>query len=200
MKKLAFLLLIFSACFLQMQATERIRLVLSDVNNDVTAEERAAQLIEQLLGQLLLLNVNDTAKDFTVQMITGETITLSDLRGRVVLLNFGATWCAPCMRKLRAFPALIEPFENSAFVLLPILMNEMDCLKEQMEQFKKDGIDFNIGSDPERLIFSLYTRGFATFLIDKNGIIRHTAIGYSEEGMNELATMIQKLLELPNIP
>ena len=146
-----------------------------------------------------VLNVNDIAEDFTVQMITGETITLSDLRGQVVLLNFWATWCAPCIRKLYAFPSMIiEPFKNSAFVLLPISIGEtMETVKEKMVELKKDGIDFNVGIDPERNIYNLYARGGIpiAFLIDKNGVIRYVSRGFSEQGLNELATMIQELLD-----
>jgi len=152
------------------------------------------------LEQSLILNVNDPAKDFTVQMINGETITLSDLRGQVVLLSFGATWCPPCIRKLYAFPSMIiEPFENSPFVLLPILMNNMETVKEKMAELRENGVNINVGIDPNRSIFSLYAHIRAgipkDFLIDQNGVIRYVSRGFSEEGMNELATMIQKLLD-----
>ena len=146
-----------------------------------------------------VLNVNDTAKDFTVQMINGETITLSDLRGQVVLLNFWATWCAPCIRKFYAFPSLIiEPFKNSAFVLLPISIGEtMERVKEKMDELKKDGIDFNVGIDPERYIYNLYARGGVpmAFLIDKNGVIRYVSWGFPDGGLDELPSLIQELLD-----
>jgi peroxiredoxin len=151
------------------------------------------------IEQSYVLNVNDTIKDFTVQMLNGETVKLSDLKGQVVLLNFWATWCAPCIREFYAFPSqIIEPFNNSAFVLLPVSRGEtMDKVKEKMEQLKKDGIDFNVGIDPDRSIFDLYAKeGIPkNFLIDKNGIIRYVSTGYSEERMNDLVSMIQELLD-----
>ena len=117
MKKFIFLSLFFSAyhSYGQRNATESI--------------ERAG--------------VGDQAKDFTVQMINGETITLSDLKGQVVLLNFWRTSCPPCINELRAFPSkIVEPFKNSAFVLLPISTGEskrdvertMGKVLEQREQ------------------------------------------------------------------
>ena len=137
-----------------------------------------------------LLKVNDPIKDFTTQMINGEIIKLGDLKGQVVLLNFWATWCAPCIREFHAFPSkIIEPFKNSAFVLLPVSIGEtMEKVKEKMEQLKKDGIDFNVGIDPDKSIFDLYAKqGIPkSLVIDKNGIIRMLSTGYSEEKMNEL--------------
>ena len=144
-------------------------------------------------------NVNDSAKDFVVQMINGEKIKLSELKGKVVLLNFWATWCGSCLVEFHAFPSkIVEPYKNSAFVLLPISTGEtMEKVKDKMAQLKKDGIDFNVGIDPDRSIFNLYAKPGVprNFLIDKKGIIRYISIGYNEEKLNNISSMINKLLD-----
>jgi peroxiredoxin len=160
-----------------------------------------------LFDKLFVLSSNDTAKDFTVQMINGETITLSDLKGQVVLLNFWTTWCGPCIREFREFPSkIIEPFKDYDFVLLPISAGEtMDRVKAKMTELKKDGVDFNVGIDPERSIYKLYAHMGVplNFLIDHNGIIRYVSAGYAvgvstgqtPPQMVELVSKIQELLD-----
>jgi peroxiredoxin len=145
-----------------------------------------------------ILNVDDSTKDFTVKMINGENIRLSDLKGKVVLINFWATWCAPCIMEFYDFPSkLIAPFKNSMFVLLPISKGEtMDEVEKKMTKLRKDGIDFNVGIDPDEAIFDLYAKGAIpkNVLIDKKGIIRYVSTGNSEDNLNKMSSMIRKLL------
>ena len=147
------------------------------------------------------INLNDNAIDFTVKMIDGTTIKLSDLKGNVVLLNFWATWCAPCIREFYAFPSeIIEPFKNSEFVLLPISSGERETeekVKNKMAELKKNGIDFNVGIDPDQSIGISYgAKSLPTsILIDKNSIVRYISIGYDDESLSNIAFMIKSLLE-----
>ncbi|MDE7077441.1 MAG: TlpA family protein disulfide reductase [Alistipes sp.] len=72
-----------------------------------------------------LVKAGDTAPDFTVEMFDGQKITLSSLRGKVVLLNFWATWCPPCRQELaRVQTDLIDRFEGCGFVFLPVSRGE----------------------------------------------------------------------------
>ena len=147
------------------------------------------------------INVNDNAKDFSVKMIDGTAIKLSNLKGNVVLLNFWATWCAPCIREFYIFPSeIIEPFKNSAFVLLSISSGEGETeekVKNKMAELKKYGVDFNVGIDPDRSIGISYSiKELPTnILIDKNSIIRYISTGYDDESLSNIASIIKNLLE-----
>ncbi len=147
----------------------------------------------------LKLKVNDPADPFTVQMIDGQQINLSDLKGKVVLLNYWATYCAPCLMEFTEFPEkIIEPFKDENFVLIPISIGESKQKVEQkMEKMKKYGVDFNVGIDPQEEIWDQYATGAIpkSFIIDQHGIIKYISIGNSEGNVDKLAAEIKKLLQ-----
>lgn len=162
--------------------------------NRKNAEERAKKLKESTL-----VNSGDLAKDFTLEMIDGSKIKLSELKGKVVLINFWATWCAPCMKEFYEFPEkIVKPFTDKDFVLLPISRGEKkEVVRKKMEKLKTKGIDFNVGIDPTQEIYKLYATNFIprNFLIDRNGKVVYTSVGYDETKLDELVKKIEELMK-----
>jgi len=170
-----------------------------------TAEEREKSEKDQLEEnknrerESTLISVGEGSVDFTVSMLDGTKIKLSDLKGKVVLLNFWATWCAPCIMEFYEIPAtILNHFNNQEFVFLPVSRGEsVEVVKRKMVQLKDKNIIFNVGLDPKEEIFNLYAKGPIprNFLIDRDGNVVYTSIGFTEENLHIMASKIEELLK-----
>ena len=127
------------------------------------------------------------APDFTVEMIDGSKVTLSELRGKVVLLNFWATWCPPCREELsNVQQQVIDRFAGEEFVFLPISRDEE---RAAVEAFRaKTGYAFPMGLDTDETIYKRYATRFIprNFLIDRTGRVVKATVGYDDEEFAEL--------------
>lgn len=136
------------------------------------------------------------APDFTVTMFDGRQLTLSSLRGKVVLLNFWATWCPPCREELARVPKeIIERFRGEEFVFLPISRGET---REAVAAFREQmGYTFAMGLDPERAIYDLYASNYIprNFLINREGEVVLASVGYEPEEFDALVAQIENELK-----
>ena len=82
------------------------------------------------------------APNFTLDSVTGENITLSDFKGKVVLLDFWATWCGPCLQTIPEIVRLDEKYRDRGLVVLGVSMDTMARAND--EQLKKFMATFNI--------------------------------------------------------
>lgn len=162
--------------------------------------QNKADSMQKVMEDTSIVKTGDYAPDFSVEMLDGRFLKLSDLKGKVVLLNFWATWCGPCMMEFKEIPdKILKRFEGkSDFVFIPISREETrETVRNKMNQLKKDGIDFPAGIDPDKTIYSLYAKSYIprNYLIDKNGKVIHVLIGYDAKEFAALADRIEELLK-----
>jgi len=114
----------------------------------------------------------DPAPDFTLPDINGNKHRLSDYRGKVVLLNFWAKWCAPCLAEMPSMESLKTKLKDEAFVILAVSIHKEDLgsLKKFVEE-KHYG--FTVLHSPDGSIQNLYNTGAipTSFVIDKSGTV-----------------------------
>ena len=145
-----------------------------------------------------LVKAGEEAPDFTVELVDGSQLSLKELRGKVVLLNFWATWCPPCRQELtRVQKDIIDRFAGKEFVFLPVSRGEK---RETVEAFReKTGYTFPMGLDSARTVYDRYASNYIprNFLIDREGRIAGSYIGYTPEEFGELVRAIENELNKP---
>jgi peroxiredoxin len=122
--------------------------------------------------------VGDEAKDFVLPTLRGNSIKLSDYRGKAVFLNIWATWCPPCREEMPSMEALYKRLKGREFEMLAVSIDRNG--KEVVGPFvAKYALTFPVLLDPDRKTYRLYglTGIPETFIIGKNGFILLKIIG-----------------------
>ncbi len=136
------------------------------------------------------------APDFTLTDLQGKTWQLNDLQGKVVFLNFWATWCQPCVEEMPAMEILNKRLSIAPFKMITILSNDRPEFAKQMIQ--RVGATFPVLIDPESTVSGQYglTGVPETFIIDQDGIVREIFIGPrpwdSQEALDMLGQYLPK--------
>ena len=123
--------------------------------------------------------VGFVAPDFTLDLLGGEKITLSDLRGKVVLVNIWASWCPPCLREMPALEEVYQEFKDQGLVVLAVNTTYQDSEAQAAEFAQNFGLTFPIPLDRTGAVSKRYLlRGLpSTYFVDRQGIIRSVVIG-----------------------
>ena len=139
------------------------------------------------------IKTGEPAPDFSLPDMDGTMVALSDFRGKPVVLNFWATWCAPCIREIPYLEANYRHYADQDVVVLGINAEE-NVAKAQT--FVRKHMTYPVlfkGADVNSAYGVVSIP--ATFYIDREGIVRHHIVGTASESEAAVAERIQSLLE-----
>lgn len=138
------------------------------------------------------------AKDFTLKSRSGKNVRLSDLRGRVVMLNFWASWCGPCRQEMPLLDKLSQRYGPAGFDLIGINVDADQKLADRV--LKEIPVSFDVLYDPTSKVSELYKVDVmpSTILIDCDGNLNYLHRGYVSGDEKTYKARIKKLLRSCN--
>jgi peroxiredoxin len=172
------------------------KMVKAFVLRKATPEEKAMMAKMQQGGMGMEQEKNELigtkATDFNLKDLKGKTHILSELKGKVVVLNFWFVECKPCIMEMPELNELVEEFKEKNIVFLAIALND----KKQLKKFLKT-TDFNykVVANGQTSADSYGVKGFPTnVIIDQNGIIHYVSTGIGPNNKENLQKAINELL------
>ena len=134
---------------------------------------------------------------FTIVNDNGTQTLSSSLKGKVILVNFFATWCPPCQKELAEVQKTLWPKykDNKDFALLVIGREHTDA--ELQKYNEKKGFTFSLYPDRNRAIYGAFAKNLIprSYLVDKTGNVIYATKGYSDEEFAELMKKIEAALK-----
>lgn len=136
-----------------------------------------------------------TAPDFQLNSASGKPVSLSDLKGQVVLINFWASWCGPCRQEMPILDQLYHSYQAAGFTLLGV--NVEPSAGDASKFLKSTPVSFPVLYDPNSKVSQLYqVSGMpSTIIVDREGKIRYVHHGYKPGDENEYLDQIRSLTQ-----
>jgi peroxiredoxin len=170
----------------------------SQPGSSQASDQAPGQASDQASGQ-----ASGQTADFALRDTEGRLVRLSDHRGKVVLVNFWATWCVPCAAELPHLQRLYEAYGDQGFVVLAISMDGPESVAEVVPRARRYGLTFPVLLDEETRVVAVYNPKRSapfTALIGRDGAVAKTREGYSAGDEIAIEADIQALLATRNEP
>ena len=147
-------------------------------------------------GDASVVDIGAPAPAYRGQSLSGDSVSLADQRGKVVLLNVWATWCHPCREEIPELRALHDTYRSRGLELIGVSVDAQgneDGIRDFMKEFQ---MVYPVWHDPdERVSTQFLVVGVpATFLIDRGGILRWRKTGPIHPGDTSLTNAIERAL------
>ncbi|MBA5865795.1 MAG: redoxin domain-containing protein [Nitrospira sp. CR1.3] len=142
-----------------------------------------------------IVKPGEAAPNFQLRDIEGRMVALSDLRGKVVLLNFWATWCGPCRVEMPAMEQLYRTYPRKDFEILAVSTDPQGVAVTRPFQ-QENHLSFPILHDAEYRVGLTYgARSLPmTFMVDRQGVVRQQIFGARDWGAPEAHQLVQMLI------
>ena len=183
---------LFLSCVNKKSAQEK-----SEVDAEEVALNNTAEKADKDRGYIV--KVGDLAPDFEMTLSNGEVVTLSSLRGKVVMLQFTASWCGVCRKEMPYIEKEIwaKHKNNPSFALYGV--DREEPVEKIDELIEKTGVTYPIGLDPNSEIFTLYAEERAgitrNVIINRDGRIVMLTRLFEMDEFNEMVQVIDNLLD-----
>lgn len=151
----------------------------------------AVQVLARFRGGGDVIAEGQRAPDFTLSDLEGNSVSLSDVRGKVVMLNFWSAACPPCREEMPGMQRVFDDLAEQGFTILAVNVNDLPLITRNFLQ--QNGYTFPVLMDDGK-VGRLYEVQYIpkTILLDREGIIRHVRVGPITE--EELRTLAQQYL------
>jgi peroxiredoxin len=155
----------------------------------------AAALVGCAGAAAAAITADRNAPDFTLRTLDGPNLRLQEQRGRVVMLNFWATWCGPCRLEMPHLNKLYEKYRAAGFTLLGVNIDEDAGNAAGLSS--KLGLRFPVLLDSDKKVSRLYDLGTmpSSVLIDRDGRVRFIHLGYKDGYELTYEKQIRELLK-----
>jgi peroxiredoxin len=192
------------------QSTPKIKDLFRQAYLEFTGDQKgvSAQLLklERIAKKKMRAELKETmidfpAPDFTLEDLDGQPVSLADFRGKIVILDFWATWCDPCKESFPGMKLVVEKFkddENIRFLFINSWERVENWKKNASDFMSENNYPFHVLLDTQnRVITDFEVDSIPTkFIIDRKGKIRFKSVGYSgrtDKLVEELSLMIEIL-------
>lgn len=146
-------------------------------------------------SSLWALELNSTAPEFTLPKLDStQNSSLSEYRGKVIYLDFWASWCSPCRTSFSLLEQFYQAKKDQGFTIIAINMDEdIEAVQRFLQLYP---VSFEILRDIEAKSAETYEIKVmpTSFIIDKKGMIRHIHIGFAKSDMPDIEKIVNQLL------
>jgi thiol-disulfide isomerase/thioredoxin len=138
------------------------------------------------------LQIGSPAPKFTLPDLNGREVSLDQFKGKIVMLDFWATWCGPCRMTMPLLENLEKEYRDSMILLAINLQEPRNAVREYVQ---KQNINSQVLLDEKGSVGEMYGTDSIPMqvLIDKQGIVRHIQIGFSPRMASQLRSEIESL-------